>query len=203
MKILSETPSRGRPRAFDVDQALDAALEVFWQKGYEGASLSALTQAMGINRPSLYAAFGDKEELFHKVMQRYLTGPMQCFEKALGEPTSRQVITRLLGAAVDSARCTGKPGGCLAVHGALAGGDDAQRVREYLVEHRRSGEAKLRERLDRARGEGDLPADADPAALARWITAILNGMAVQSAGGYTLEELGDVRDATLRAWPGK
>src|SRR5882757_8313605 len=86
----------GRPRSFELDKALDSALQVFWRKGYEGASLSDLTTAMGINRPSLYAAFGDKEALFRKVLDRYAEGPGGHARKALDEPTSRGVVAKLL-----------------------------------------------------------------------------------------------------------
>src|SRR5713226_3358653 len=96
MKPDKSARSKGRPRAFDVDRALDRALHVFWQKGYEGASLSDLTKAMGINRPSLYAAFGDKEALFRKALDRYADGPASYVGEALKEPTGRAVAERLL-----------------------------------------------------------------------------------------------------------
>src|SRR5207237_3295974 len=91
----------GRPRAFDVDEALDQALRVFWRKGYEGASLPDLTKAMGINRPSLYAAFGNKESLFRKALERYVEGPAAYVRRALTEPTARAVAKRLLSGAID------------------------------------------------------------------------------------------------------
>src|SRR5437762_10822949 len=104
---------RGRPREFDTEQALDAALEVFWRKGYEGASLPDLTEAMGINRPSLYAAFGNKEELFRTVVTRYVEGPAAFVREALEEPTARGVAERLLSAAVDLVTDPRNPRGCL------------------------------------------------------------------------------------------
>ena len=87
---------RGRPRAFDLDAALERAMHVFWAKGYEGAALSDLTRAMRINRPSLYAAFGNKEQLFRKVLDRYASGPLAYFEKALEAPGARDVIEQIL-----------------------------------------------------------------------------------------------------------
>src|SRR5437763_10008756 len=99
-RIPTPAPRRGRPRAFDLDKALDRALQVFWRKGYEGASLPDLTQAMGINRPSLYAAFGSKEELFRRALDRYAEGPASYVREALNEPTTRAVAERLLGGAV-------------------------------------------------------------------------------------------------------
>src|SRR5215470_4594452 len=96
MKAKPKSVTLGRPRAFDTDKALDRALRVFWEKGYEGASLSELTTAMGINRPSLYAAFGDKEALFRKTLERYEQGPTAFIRESLAEPTARRVAKRLL-----------------------------------------------------------------------------------------------------------
>src|SRR5881397_436962 len=111
---------RGRPRAFDADKALDRALLVFWRKGYEGASLADLTRAMGINRPSLYAAFGNKEALFRRALDRYAEGPAAYVGEALNEPTARAVAERLLGGTIDLLSDPHNPHGCLVVQGALA-----------------------------------------------------------------------------------
>src|SRR5438552_4629709 len=179
----------GRPRAFDIDKALDAALKVFWRKGYEGASLPDLTKAMGINRPSLYAAFGNKEELFRKALDRYAEGPAAYVREALNEPTARAVAERLLGGAVDLLTSPRNPRGCLMVQGALACGEAAESVRRELVSRRLAGEAAVRQRFERALADGDLPADSDPADLARYVVAVIQGMAVQAAGGAGREEL--------------
>jgi AcrR family transcriptional regulator len=191
----------GRPRAFDIDQALDRALQVFWRKGYEGTSLSDLTKAMGINRPSLYAAFGNKEALFRKALDRYAEGPAAYTRKALDEPTARAVVERLLRGVIDLLTDPCTPQGCLAVQGALACGDAADAIRQELISRRVAGEAALRQRLERAIADGDLPADADPADLARYVTTISQGMAVQAAGGASREELQRVVAMALRAWP--
>src|SRR5439155_5347763 len=119
----------GRPRAFDPDQALDRALKVFWDRGYESASLADLTRAMGINRPSLYAAFGNKEALFRKVLERYVQGPAAYVREALDEPTARAVVERLWYGTVDLLTDPGHPPGCLIVQGALTCGDMADSVR--------------------------------------------------------------------------
>ena len=191
----------GRPRAFDIEKALDRALQVFWRKGYEGTSVSDLTKAMGINRPSLYAAFGNKEALFRKALERYTEGPAAYMRTALDEPTARAVVERLLRGVVDLLTDPGTPRGCLAVQGALACGDAADAVREELIARRAAGEAALRQRLERAIADGDLPADADAADLARYVTTVSQGMAVQAAGGASREELQRVVEMALRAWP--
>jgi AcrR family transcriptional regulator len=191
----------GRPRAFDADAALDRALAVFWEKGYEGTSLTDLTEAMGINRPSLYAAFGNKEDLFRKVTDRYAEGPAAYSRAALDEPTSRAVVQRLLYGAVEVNTAPGTPPGCLLVQAALVCGDAGDAVRHELVARRAAGLDALRQRLERAQAEGDLPPDADPDGLAHYVTTVLWGIAVQAASGATREALERVAETALRAWP--
>lgn len=192
---------RGRPRAFDMDEALDRALQVFWQKGYEGASLTDLTEAMGISRPSLYAAFGDKEALFRKALDRYEEGPSSFVREALKEPTACAVVERLLQGAVKMHTDPHTPLGCLMVHGALAAGKGTETIRQELNSRRAADEAGLRKRLVRAKAEGDLPHDANPADLARYVVTIIRGMAVQAASGASRNELRRVVQMALRAWP--
>jgi AcrR family transcriptional regulator len=193
---------KGRPREFDAEKALDRALKVFWRKGYEGASLPDLTKAMGINRPSLYAAFGNKEALFRKVIDRYVEGPAAYVREAAAEPTARAVAERLLGGAVDLVTDPRNPRGCLMVQGALACGGAAESVRRELAARRAASEAAVRRRLERARADGDLPADSDPADLARYLMTVVRGMSVQAAGGASREELRRVAELALHVWPG-
>ena len=117
----------GRTRQFDVDEALDRALEVFWGRGYEGATLPELTRAMGINRPSLYAAFGNKEQLFRKALDRYQTGPLSFLTEALRKPTARAAVEAMFSGFVRMQRDRDKVRGCLIVSGALACGEEAER----------------------------------------------------------------------------
>jgi AcrR family transcriptional regulator len=180
---------------------LDRALQVFWRKGYEGASLSDLTKAVGVNRPSLYAAFGDKEALFGKVLDRYLNGPAAYTQEALKEATARAVIERLLRGAADLNTASRNPGGCLMVQGALACGEAADSIRKELIASRAAGEAALRRRLQRAKSDGDLPATVNPADLARYVATVIYGMAVQAAGGASRGELQHVVEMTLRTLP--
>src|SRR4029077_3589910 len=156
MKAKSALIQRGRPRAFDLDAALERAMHVFWAKGYEGAALSDLTRAMRINRPSLYAAFGNKEQLFRKVLDRYASGPLAYFEKALEAPSARDVIEQILFGAAKLASDPRLPGGCLMVQGALACGDAAGSVQKEIAARRTASEIALRRRLQRATRERDL-----------------------------------------------
>src|SRR5262245_19089656 len=115
MKSDSCSTPRGRPRAFDADLALERAMKLFWEKGYGGTSLSDLTEVMGINRPSLYAAFGNKEELFQKVLERYSCAASPRFEGALALPSARAAIEGVLRSAVAAGAESGSPAGCLGV----------------------------------------------------------------------------------------
>jgi AcrR family transcriptional regulator len=193
--------TKGRPRTFDAEEALDCALKVFWRKGYEGTSLSDLTEAMGINRPSLYAAFGNKEALFRKALDRYISGPAAHIREALEATTARSVAERLLRRTADALTDPRNPPGCLAVQGALSCGEAAESIRQELCSRRSAGEAALRDRFERAKSEGDLPPGANPADLARYITTVTHGMSVQAAGGASRDELQRIVDTALRAWP--
>jgi AcrR family transcriptional regulator len=191
----------GRPREFDPDKALDVALHVFWSRGYEGASMADLTEAMGITKPSLYAAFGNKEELFRKALDRYVDGPGGYVQAALAKPTVREVVEHMLFEAADAVTDPNNPPGCLAVQGALTCGEAAESIKQELMARRARGEQDLRQRFERAIAEGDLPKDSDAADLARYLSAILQGMAVQAAGGTSRAQLRKIAEITLRSWP--
>src|SRR3977135_308683 len=139
----------GRVRQFDADVALDRALEVFWARGYEGATLPELTKAMGINRPSLYAAFGNKEQLFRRALDRYQTGPMSFLTEALRQPTARAVVEAIFSGFVRMQRDRDSARGCLVVSGALACGEEAETVRRELVRLRQAVVTAFRERFER------------------------------------------------------
>jgi AcrR family transcriptional regulator len=191
----------GRVRQFDADEALDRALDVFWARGYEGATLPELTKAMGISRPSLYAAFGNKEQLFHKALDRYQTGPQSFVSEALKKPTARAVADAIFSGFGRMQRDRSGSRGCMIVSGALACGAEAEPVLRELARLRQATVAALRERFDRAVREGDLPALTDCASLARYVATVLNGLAVQAASGATETELRKVAAMAMRAWP--
>ena len=191
----------GRARTFDADEALDRAMTVFWSKGYEGTSLSDLTEAMGISRPSLYAAYGNKEELFRKALERYGEGPSAYERDALAQPTARAVAEALLRGAADVQTDPATPAGCLAVLGTTYCAEESSPIGKTVIAFRVAGHAAIRERLERARAEGDLPAEADPAALTHYIGTVVCGMAVLAASGATRTELERVIELTMRAWP--
>jgi AcrR family transcriptional regulator len=190
----------GRPREFDLDRTLDSAVRVFWRQGYEGTAIADLTEALGINRPSLYSAFGNKESLFHRVLERYSEQRAAYVLESLKESTARSVVEHLLRGAAEATTGRGLPRGCLGVQGALATGPDSDPIRRKLDAWRRSGEAAIRARLKRAQDEGDLPPDADTAELARYVCTLLQGISVQAAGGATRAQLYRVCEMTMSGW---
>jgi AcrR family transcriptional regulator len=199
MKREKVTSALGRPRAFDIEEALDRAMLVFWRKGYLGTSLSDLTNAMGISRPSLYAAFGNKKSLFRKVLDRYSKGPSVYLSEALREPTARTVVERMFYGVVDLLTDPHTPKTCMWVHGALSCGDDP--LRKEFAGQRVAGFEGLRARFRRATAEGDLPIDADADTLANYVQTVNFGLTVQASTGATRKDLLCVVAAALQAWP--
>jgi AcrR family transcriptional regulator len=192
--------SRGRPRVFDMDEALDKALRIFWARGYEGASIAELTEAIGVNKPSLYAAFGNKEELFYKALLRYASGPVAFVNDVLKEPTARKVAESFLVRAAEFLTDLKHPKGCMIVQGALSSGESAELVRNILIKFRKSYEDQLAERFTKAIIDGDLSSNANPKCLAKYLATLHQGMSVQSTSGATKEELLDIANIALKVW---
>lgn len=189
----------GRPRAFDEEAVLDRATEVFWEYGYEGASMSALTGAMGMNRPSLYSTFGSKELLFRRVFARYHDRQVANARAALDQPTAYASVEAFLRASADGLTADGHPPGCLSVQGGLACSPENTAISEVLAEGRAATEAAIEQRLTRAAGEGDLPGGVDPRAMARFVMALSEGHAVHASAGARREDLQASVDMALRA----
>lgn len=200
---ISSTPARGRPREFDPEQALAAALQVFWRRGYEGASLSELTEAMGIAKPSLYACFGNKESLFRKALDLYERDKLCYIRSALEEPTAKAVAERLLRGALAMQCDSDDPKGCLGVISAVANTAHAECIRDEVLARRASSDRAMVERFERARAEGDLPPGVEPQALACYLSTVIQGMAVQAGAGAARETLEQLVDTTLAMWPGQ
>jgi AcrR family transcriptional regulator len=203
MKKVTYGPARrtrGRPRSFDREQALDAAMNVFWSKGYEGASLTELTEAMGINPPSLYAAFGDKEGLFVEAVRRYHSKVQETCPYQ-DQPTARDAIERLLVDLASIFTDPNHPKGCLAVMAATTSASAGPKLQELLADQRNEAKARLRERISRGVRDGDLAADTDVNALTNFYAAVINGMSLQARDGVTRKGLLSMADTAMRAWP--
>jgi AcrR family transcriptional regulator len=202
MKPLARTSGKppGRPRSFDRDDALERAMEVFWKRGFEGASLNDLTDAMGINPPSLYAAFGDKEHLFLEAVERYQAkrGDECPYEDA---PTAQEAIEKLLTYAATEFTRPRNPRGCLMVMAATTSSASSARLQSALAQHRAASTTCLRARIDRGLAEGELPRGTNTAALADFYHAVVAGMALQARDGASRKSLMAVVQAAMHAWP--
>lgn len=194
-----DSRGRGRPRGFDEAGALDRAIRVFWEHGYEGTSMSDLTGAMGINKPSLYAVFGSKEELFRRALARYRDTYVAYAAATLDQPTAYAVIENYLRGAVDALTGDGHPPGCLSIQGGLSCSQANSGISDMLADYRAASENALAERLGRAAKEGDLKSGTDTAALARFVATLGQGLAVHAAAGASREELHASVDIALRA----
>jgi len=201
MKPSATSVAVGRPREFCTENALAAALKVFWRKGYEAASLTDLTDAMGITRPSLYCAFGNKEELFKKALDLYEREKLAFIDQALAKPTAYETVEFLLLKGADAHSDPDTPG-CMGINSVLTcGGIASESVRQELVARRFGLETKLRERFERAKVEGDVRADTDTGSLTSYVMALAQGMALQASMGMTLQEMRSVVAMALQAWP--
>ncbi len=202
MHSKTTTTRRGRPRAFDQEEVLEKAMLVFWKYGYEGASLGALTEAMGINKPSMYSVFGSKEELFHKVIEKYLAGPVSFIPDALNEPTLQKALSALFTQSVDFLTDKRHPLGCMVLQGALNCGQDHENIKNELIVQRLAYENAVLKRLKLAQMQNDLDRQLDAAVLTKYVVTIHQGLSVQATSGATKEELMAVVDTVIRNFPG-
>lgn len=199
---LEKKQSRGRPREFDRDRALDLAQMLFWQNGYEGTSIAELTSVLGITPPSLYAAFGSKDALYREVLALYLSTRSERMTKALEKKGSaRAAIDAMLKEAVDMFTSDDSPRGCLVANGALRCAKEHQPIAEHTAMLRRLTQDGIKRRLDRAKEEGDLPKGTDTAALASFYASVIQGISVQAVDGASKARLRDIVRFAMAAWP--
>lgn len=189
--------------SFDREAALHAAMLLFWLHGYEATSLSALTAAMGISPPSLYAAFGDKKALFLEAVGRYLSGKGASEKFIADAPSAHAAAWGLLSAAALGYTQPGLPKGCLLASAAISASPAAAEVVGELAGIRRGIEARLRDKIFQAMQAGALPSDCDAEALAGHVMAVIQGLSTLARDGATREKLLRVAQASMRAWPGQ
>jgi AcrR family transcriptional regulator len=193
---------KGRTRAFDRDEALNRAVAVFWEHGYDATSIALLTEAMGIGAPSLYAAFGDKRALFYEALDRYLNTYAAFSVRAVtGEEAAHEAIARLLHDAAAAYTGAGHPPGCLLITAATNCTPSSADVRGRLRGLRAQGRLALEQKIAAAVHAGELPAGTDARALATFYAAILQGMSAQARDGATRTDLDAIAAAALQAWP--
>ena len=200
MKKISPANPRGRPREFNADEALDAAFRVFSEKGYEGASLSDLTTAMGISRMSMYAAFGNKEALFARCLTRHAEVTERRISACLADDSARDGVDRLLREAVTVFTDEGE-GVCFVTQAPLEEPHASGKTRTFLEEKRAVVEAALRRRFALAVEAGEIPEGYSTADLARFYAVLIQGMALQAQHGGRREELLAVVDVAMEKWP--
>lgn len=192
---------RGRPRSFDRDEALAKAMELFWRHGYESTSISELTAAMGINPPSLYATFGDKERLFLEAVGRYECGSGAA-RRALDEaPTAREAFAGFLRETAVELTASCHPPGCMLVTSAMSCSAASDHLRDALRERRAAAESHIKARLRRAVRDGELARGTNVAALAKFFMTVTEGMTIQARDGATRDALVAVAEAAMRGWP--
>lgn len=202
-KAAETVPKKGRPRGFDRDAALKAAMGVFWQRGYEATSMADLTKAMGINAPSLYAAFDCKEALFEQALALYQATEGAEPQRLLGAGrTARDSFAAMLRYHAADYVNPSKPPGCMAVLAAIVGAPENKSVRALMTKTRRAAMSMLANRIKRGQAEGDVPAGADAAAMAAFYTTFLQGMSIQARDGATKKQLLAASEAAIAAWDG-
>ncbi|MBD8620203.1 TetR/AcrR family transcriptional regulator [Sphingomonas sp. CFBP 13728] len=202
-RLCTLTAPKGRPREFDLDEALAGALRVFWRNGYEGASMAELTAEMKITKPSLYAAFGNKEALFHKALDLYEREKLAYMTYALDAPTARAVAENLLRGALQMQSSTCDPKGCLSVISSVACSPEAEPIKAEVAKRRASSQAALIRRFDEAKAAGEFPEGLESDALMRYLFAIMQGLTIQSGSGATCAELNQLVETAMSVWPTK
>ena len=192
---------RGRPREFSGDDALHAAMVLFWKRGYEGTSVAELADVMGISKPSLYAAFGDKESLFRKAVLLYTNASADEYAQALELPSAKQVAEAWLRLTSGVHHRPALPSGCFIIQSAVAGHAETAQLRDDLLAIRNRGVEKLKRRMQRASDENDLPPYLDPELMTQYLASLATGLAVQSAAGISSVELNKIVDLVMQTWP--
>jgi AcrR family transcriptional regulator len=188
----------GRPVSFDKEAALEAAMLLFWERGFEGTSMADLTQAMGLSPSSIYAAFGDKQALFALAAKRYLENPAQYAAGALAEPTLKDVIRALFENTVEFLTTPGHPPTCMSLAGAMGCSVSATPAKQLMTEIRKQNEAAIKSRLLRARKSGEFPKQINVDDYTRYLSTILAGLSIQAANGSTKAELKRTAEMALR-----
>jgi AcrR family transcriptional regulator len=201
--LAETTPRRrGRPRAFDRSAALETAMLLFWRQGYEGTSIAQLSESIGINAPSLYAAYGSKENLYRESLQLYLGGMGDIGVASLEDaPSAREGVLRVLKEAARAFTRPGYPAGCMVGVGSLRTGEESRIASEETTRLRKRSQSALLARFKRARKEGEIGAGVDLAALTDFYSSVVEGMSVQAQDGASRARLMAIGELAMKTWP--
>lgn len=193
--------AKGRPRKFDKEEALETAMKLFWQHGYEGVSVAKLAESMGINIPSLYSAFGNKEKLFMAAFDKYSLLGGHIYVDSFKQKTAREVAYNILKGEVELVTNPDHPDGCMVILGALITSSDSDHIKKRMDEIRQTPPKWMAERFAQAIKDGDLSANVNPEDLACYIMTLNSGLAVQAKSGVSKNELMNVVDIAMKNWP--
>ena len=195
---LSPRKSRGRPKKFDYDLACSQALELFWTRGYEGTSISDLSEALNMNRPSMYASFGNKETLFNITLSSYLQNQLGFVDIAIKKPTLSEVLDAFFIGQIDLLTRHEEPRGCLLVQAAASCSEESEPIKDLLIQQRKAVETKLRKRIQLAQLKKDFPTKQSPSVLAKSIMVIYEGISIQAASGSAKKELVNIAELSKK-----
>lgn len=202
MKTANAHNKRGRPLSFNREQALQIALQLFWQQGYEGTSIADLVAAMGIAPPSLYSAFGSKEQLYLEVLDLYLQGPGNFIRHALLHAADAQSFARqILSSAADEFSAHSHPSGCIVATGLLASATLHHNIAQHMRELRTATLDAISQRFEHAKVSGELPTATNCHSLARFFAAVIQGMSIQARDGADASELHAMAKQAMAGWP--
>ncbi|WP_413492971.1 TetR/AcrR family transcriptional regulator [Morganella psychrotolerans] len=190
----------GRPREFDREEALRKAKQVFWQRGYEGTSISDLVAVLGIASARIYAAFGSKENLFREAVALYLSEEGAFADAAMREPDTRQAIKQLLVRAVETYTRENQPRGCMVVLSLTNYASDNEALMTWLADNRRERTAGIIQRIEQGVQSGDLPENTDIQALGDYIATLLHGISIQARDGVSRTRLLAMTDIAMRTF---
>lgn len=191
----------GRPRSFDKEETLDQIVDIFWRHGFEASTMSTIVKLTGVEKPSLYSAFGSKEQLFQLAFERYWSRLMTVASTHLHNVSARNGITSLLHALIDYQTQPGLPHGCLTVHGSLVGTSESTEIRSTLIKRRGHIKAAIKMRLEQAKADNELPPGTNTEGLSDYFATVIQGLAVQAASEANPKALHSVADLAMQVWP--
>jgi AcrR family transcriptional regulator len=202
MKMKKSDPRRrGRPLSFDRAVVLERAMMLFWRHGYESTSIGDLTEAMCINTPSLYAAFGDKKRLFLEAVDRYISGPVTFQQIIRSATTARDAARKLLFGAAVGFTGSNTPAGCLLASAAISCSPAARDVQLFIGRIRLQFEAELRAKIQFDIKSAKLPPSTAAGPLAAFSIAVIQGMSTLARDGAKRSKLITVAKSAMAAWP--